>query len=129
MVEAKSQHHFFGNSILLGFARGAPIGVGAEALVQVTAVVVDQVVAAVDDLFGDEVGGAFSLGAVGFAGVEAIHALVVDGVYVRNFLQERRDVDERKQDDGAGELSGIDGRDQFFHRDDGGVFRAVGAGD
>jgi hypothetical protein len=36
---------------------------------------------------------------------------------------------ERQEDDGAGDLSGVEQIDEFFNRDDGGVFGAVGAGD
>jgi len=61
---------------------GPPVSVGAEALVEVAAVVVDEVVTVVDDFLGDEVGGALRLRAVGFAGVEAVHAFVVHRIDV-----------------------------------------------
>ncbi len=67
--------------------------------------------------------------AVGFAGIEAVHALVVDGIDVGDFLLEGLDVDERDEDDGAGDLGGVEGSDEFFDGDDGDVFGAVGAGD
>src|SRR6266851_9335712 len=69
VVEAKGQDHFLGGAVLGFTAGGAPVGVGAEAFVEVATVVVDEIVAAVDDFRGDEVGGAFGLCAVGFAGV------------------------------------------------------------
>ena len=98
VVEAEGEDHFLGGAVL-GFAAlpGRPVGVGAEALVEVAAVVVDEVVAAVDDFLGDEEGGAVGLRAVGFAGIEAVHAFVVDGIDVRDFQLEGRDVDERER--------------------------------
>src|SRR6476660_1829621 len=91
--------------------------------------IVDQEVAAIDDFFRDQERGALGLSAVGFAGIEAVHAFVVDGIDVRDFLEEGRNVDEREQNDGAGELGGINGGNQFFESDDGGVLGAMGAGD
>ncbi len=129
VIEAEGEDHFLGDAILLFPSRRAPVGVGAEAFVQVAAVVVDEVVAAVDDLFGDEERGALGLRAVGFAGVEAVHAFVVGGIDVGDFLLEGGDVDERNEDDDAGKLRGVEGGDEFFDGDDGGVFGAVGAGD
>src|SRR2546427_419959 len=129
VVEAEGENHFLGDAILLFPSRGAPVGVGAEAFVEVAAVVVDKVVAAVDDLFGDQEGGALGLRAVGFAGVEAVHAFVVGGIDVGDFLLEGGDVDERNENDDAGDLRGVEGVDEFFDGDDGSVLGAVGAGD
>ena len=129
VVQAESEDHFFRNAILLGLTCRAPIGVGAKAFVEVAAVVVDQVVAAVYDFFGDQERGALGLGAVYLSGVEAVHAFVVDRIYVGDFLKERRDVDQGKQDDRTGKLRGIDLRRKFFQGNDGGVFGAVRAGD
>src|SRR6266850_1248852 len=98
-------------------------------VIEVAAMVVDEIVATVDDLFGDEEGGALGLRAVGFAGVEAVHAFVVDGIDVGDFLFEGRDVDERNEDDDAGELRGVENVDEFFDGDDGGVFGAMRSGD
>ncbi len=70
--------------------------------------VVDQVVAAIDDLFGDEVGGAIGLRAIGFAGIEAVHALVVHRIDVRDFLFEGSNVDQRNEDDRAGDCGGVE---------------------
>ncbi len=102
---------------------------GAEALVEVAAVVVDEVVAAVDDFLGDEVGGTVGLRAVRFAGVEAVHAFVVHRIDVGDFLLERLNVDERDENDGAGNLRGVESGDEFFDGDDGDVFGAMSAGD
>ncbi len=128
VIEAEGEDHFLGGAVLGFAAGGAPVGVGAKALVEVAAVVVDEVVAAVDDFLGDEVGGALGLRAVGFAGVEAVHALVVDRIDMGNFLLEGLNVDERYEDDSAGDLGGVEGSDEFFDGDDGDVFGAVGAG-
>src|SRR5260370_358869 len=88
VVEAEGENHFFRGAVLRFAAGGSPVGVRAETLVEVAAVVVDEVVAAVDDFLGDEGGGAVGLRAVGFAGIETVHALVVDGIDVRDFLFE-----------------------------------------
>src|SRR5713226_9509050 len=129
VIEAEGEDHFLRGAVLGFAAGGAPVGVRAEALVEVAAVVVDEVVAAVDDFLGDEVRGALGLGAVGFAGIKAVHAFVVDGIDVGNFLFERLDVDERDEDYGAGNLGGVENGDEFFDGDDGDVFGAVSAGD
>jgi len=47
--------------------------------------VVNEVIAAVDDFLGDEERSALGLRAVGFAGIEAVHALVVDGITCGTF--------------------------------------------
>src|SRR5216684_2820822 len=129
VVEAEGKDHFLGGAVLGFAAGGAPVGVGAEAFVEVAAVVVDEVVAAVDDFLADEVRGALGLRAVEFAGVEAVHAFVVDGIDVGEFLLEGLDVDERDENDGAGELGGVEGGDELFDGDDGDVFGTVSAGD
>jgi len=80
----------------LGFlASRCPVRVRAEALVEIAAVVIDKIITSVDDLFGDKEGRTFSLGPIGLPGVEAIHALVIDGVNVRDLLFEGLNVDER----------------------------------
>jgi len=67
------------------------------------------------------------LRAVGFAGIEAVHALVVDGIDVGTFCSKDWDIDEWDENDGSGDLGGIEGGDELFNGDDGGVFGAVGA--
>src|ERR1700674_494942 len=129
VIKAEREDHFLGDAILLFPSRRSPVGVGAEAFVEVAAVIVDEEVTAVDDLFGDEEGGALGLRAVGFAGVEAVHAFVVDRIDVWDFLLKGSDVDERNEDDDAGDLGGVESIDKFFDGDDGGVFGAVSAGD
>jgi len=82
VIEAKGQNHFFRGAVLGFAADGGPVAVGAEALVEVAAVVVDEVVAAVDYFLCNEEGSAVGLGAVGFTWVEAVHAFVVHGIDV-----------------------------------------------
>jgi hypothetical protein len=91
-------------------------------------VVVDQVVAAINHFPRDQERSSLGLRAVGFARVEAIHALAVDRIDVRNLLKEGRDVDQREEHNRTGKLRWVDSGDQFLQRDDGGVFGAVGAG-
>src|SRR6267142_1091362 len=129
VIKTEGEDHFLGDAVLLFPSRRAPVGVGAEAFVKVAAVVVDEEVAAVDDLFGDEEGGALGLRAIGFAGVEAVHAFVVGGIDVGDFLLEGLDIYEWDEDDDAGDLGGVERGDEFFDGDDGGVLGAVGAGD
>ena len=61
-------------------ANGSPVGVRAEALVQITAVVVDQIITSIDDLLGDKKGRTFRLRPIGLPRVEAVHAFVIDRV-------------------------------------------------
>ena len=49
---------------------------------------IDQMIALLDHLFGDQVGRALSLRAVHLAGIEPIHALFIDRIEVRYFLLE-----------------------------------------
>src|SRR5258708_2082728 len=128
-IPAEGANFCLGGAILRFAAGGPPESVGRKGFVEFTAVVVDEIVAAVDDFLGDEVGGAFGLCAVGFAGVEAVHAFVVHRIDVRDFLLEGLNVDERNEDDGAGDLRGVESGDEFFDGDDGNIFSAVSAGD
>ncbi len=129
VIETEGEDHFLGGAVLGFAAGGPPVGVGAEAFVEVATVVVDEVVAAVDDFPGDEERGALGLRAIGFAGVETVHAFVVDGIDVRDFLLEGLDIDERDENDGASHLRGVEIGDEFLDGDDGDVFGAVGTGD
>src|SRR5467141_495865 len=129
VIKAEGEDHILGGAILRFPAGGSPVGVGGEALVEVAAMVVDEVIAAVDDFPGDEERSSLGLRAVGFAGIEAVHALVVDGIDVGNFLLEGLDIDEWDENDGAGDLLGVESGDELFNGNDGGVFGAVGAGD
>jgi hypothetical protein len=99
-----------------------------EALVEVAAVIVDQVVRAIHDLFGDEEGSAVRLRSIGFAWVEAVHALVIYRIDVRDLLFERSNVDQRNQDDRARKLSGVEINDQSFDGNYGNVFRPMRTG-
>ena len=75
------------------------------------------------------VGRAIGLRAGRIAGIEPVHALVVGRVDVRHELLERRHVDDRHEDQRAGELGRLDRVDQLLDRDDRRVFGAVRAGD
>src|SRR2546430_17047622 len=90
--------------------------------------IVDEVVTAVDNLFGNDIRRALGLRTVRFARIRAVHALVIDGIDVRNFLFEGRDVHKRNENDRARDLNRIELSNEFFNRDDGSVFRAVGSG-
>src|SRR5215469_9070694 len=129
VVQSKGEDHLFGFLVLGLLASGCPVRIRAEALVEIATVVVDKIIASVDDLCGDNKGCAFGLRSIGFPGVKAVHALVIDGVNVRYLLFEGGNVDERNQDDGAGDLRGIKQVDEFFNRDDGCVFGTVSARD
>jgi hypothetical protein len=80
-------------------------------------------------LFGDKKGRTFSLRPISFPRVEAVHALVIDGVNMGDLLFEGLNVDEGDKNNGAGDLRGIKLVDEFFNRDDGGVFSTVGTRD
>ena len=110
-------------------ASRCPVRVGAKALVEIAAVVVDKIITSIDDLFGDKKGRTFSLRPIGFPRVEAVHALAIDRVNMGNLLFEGLNVDEGNKDNGAGDLRRIKKVDEFFKRDDGGVFSTVCARD
>ena len=129
MVESKGEDHLFGYTVLGLLASRCPVRVRAEALVEIAAVVVDKIITSINDLLGDKKGCTFSLRPIGFPRVEAVHALVIDGVDVGNFLFERLNIDERNKNNGPADLRGIKQVDEFFNRDDGGVFSTVGARD
>src|SRR5207237_4259142 len=79
VIEAEGEDHFLGGAVLGFAASGAPVCVGAKALVEVAAMVVNEIVAAVDDFLSEEVGGALGWRAVGFGGLNWSHALFVAG--------------------------------------------------
>jgi len=107
VVESKGEDHRFGYAVLGLLATRSPIRVRAEALVEIAAVVVDKIITSIDDLFGDKKGRTFSLRPIGFPRVEAVHALVIDGVNMGDLLFEGLNVDEGDKDNGAGDLRGI----------------------
>ena len=129
VVESKGEDHLFGYVVLGLLSSGCPVRVRAEALVEIAALVVDKIITSIDDLFRDKEGRTFSLRPIGFPRVEAVHALVIDGVNMRDLLFEGLNVDEGDKNDGAGDLRGIKLVDEFFNRDDGGVFSTVGTRD
>jgi hypothetical protein len=92
----------------LGFlASRCPVGVRAQALVEIAAVVVDKIITSIDNLFGDKKGCTFSLCPIRFPRVEAVHALVIDGVDMRDLLFEGFNVYEGEKDNGARDLRRI----------------------
>ncbi len=72
---------------------------------------IDQIVGFIDHFPGDQERSALGLRAVLFSGVEAVHAFVIDGIDVRDFLFEGSDIDERKNDHGAGNLCWVEAAD------------------
>jgi len=107
VVESKGEDHLFGYTVLGLLASRCPVRVRAEALVEIAAVVVDKIITSIDNLFGDNKGRTFSLRPIVFPRVKAVHALVIDGVNMRDFLFEGLNVDEGYKDNGAGDLRGI----------------------
>jgi hypothetical protein len=107
VVEPKGEDHLFGYTVLGLFASGCPVRVGAKALVEISAVVVDKIITSIDDLFSDKKGRTFSLRPIGLPRVEAVHALAIDRVNMGNLLFEGLNVDEGDKDNGAGDLRGI----------------------
>src|ERR1051325_962333 len=90
---------------------------------------IDQVIALLYNLFGDEIRSTLGLTAVDLARIEAIHAFLVHRVDVRHLLLERLNINERHNDHSAGDFRRIQHRDDFLERDDRSVFRAVRTGD
>ena len=114
MVESKGEDHLFGYTVLGLLASRCPVGVRAQALVEIAAVVVDKIITSIDDLFSDKKGRTLSLRPISFPRVEAVHALVIDGVHMGDLLFEGLNVDEGDKDNGAGDLRGIKSVDEFF---------------
>jgi hypothetical protein len=129
VIESKGEDHLFGYMVLGLLASRCPVRVRAKALVEIAAVVVDKKITSFDHLFGDKKGRTFSLRPISFPRVEAVHALVIDGVNMGDLLFEGLNVDEGDKNNGAGDLRGIKLVDEFFNRDDGGVFSTVGTRD
>ena len=115
--------------VLLLVAGHRPVAVRPQVFVEVAAVQIDQVIAALDDLLRHDVRRAIGLRALRIARIEPVHVLVVRRVDVRHDALERRDVHERHQDERAGELRRLDRVDQLLDRDDRRVLRAVRARD
>ena len=114
-----------GNRILLLIAGLGPITIGAQVFIEIAAVIIDEVVAALHDLLGDEVRNPVGLGAIDFAGIKAVHALAVHRIHMRHFLQERWNVHQRQNNDGPGKLRWINPRNKLFQGNYRCVFRAV----
>ena len=91
--------------------------------------VVDQVVALLDDLPGNGPRDSFRLGSIGLSRIEPVHVLAVHGIEVRNFLQEGCDVQERHDDQRSGQARGIGRLRQLLQGDDRRVLGPVRAGD
>ena len=107
MVESKGEDHLSGDTVLDLLAGRCPVRVRTEALVEIAAVVVDKIITSINDLLGDKKGCTFSLRPIGFPRVEAVHALVIDGIHMGDLLFEGLNVDERDKDNGAGDFRGI----------------------
>jgi hypothetical protein len=129
VVEAEREDHAARDVVELRVSGLRPVGVRAQVLVEVAAVQVDEVVAALHDLPRHREQRALGLRSVGAPRVETVHALAVHRIDVRDLLLERRDVHERDEDDGPRERRRIERRDQFLHRRDRRVLGAVRAGD
>ena len=127
VIQAEGEHHAARKVVLLLTAGHRPVAVRPQVFIEVAAVQVDQVIAFLYNLFRDHVRRALGLRPAHGARIEPIHALVVDGIDMRHEALERRDVDERHEDQRAGELRGIDRVDQLPDRDDRGVFGTMRA--
>ena len=103
VVEAEREHHAERCGVLGGAAGLLPVRVRPQVLVDVAAVEVDEVIAPLDDLRGDGVRGPLGLRAIRTPGIHAIHVLAVHRVEVRHDLRERRHVEQRHDDERAGE--------------------------
>jgi hypothetical protein len=86
---------------------------------------VDQVIALLDDLFGNQIRSAVGLGPVHLARIKAVHALLINRIYVGNFLFERLNVDERNDDYSSRNLGGIEQADHLLERNDRSVFSSM----
>ena len=88
--EAEREDHAARRRVLLLVARLDPVAVGAQVLVEIAAVEVDEGVAPLHDLARHGEERALRLRAVGLARIEAVHALAVHRIHVRDLLLEGR---------------------------------------
>ena len=96
----------------------APVGVGAQRLVAVARMDVDEVIGAVDDLPGDHRGDALRDGPVRFPRVDAIQVRPIERTVVNGAAEERRHVGDVDEQQRALELGGIDLGTQALQCDD-----------
>ena len=94
VIESEGEREIARDAINLFISGDGVVAVGAKVFVKIAAVQIDQVIGFVDDLLRHQERDAIGLRAVHFAGIKAIHTFIVDGIYVRNFLLEGRNVDE-----------------------------------
>ena len=106
-----------------------PVSVGAQRLVAVPGVDVDEVVRPLNDLAGDGVGDPLGYGAVAFAGIDTVQVLAVDRAVVDGPPQERRQVRHVHEQHRAGEARRIELAPHTLQCDDGRDFVAVRPGD
>ena len=98
VIKAEGEHHSARSCVELLVSCFGPIGIWTQTLVEVSAMQVNQVVAFFDYLLSDQPGCAFGLRAVRIARIKAVHALAVNGIYVRHFLLEGSKIHERNDD-------------------------------
>jgi hypothetical protein len=128
VIESEGEREVARDAINFFIPGNSVVAVRAKVFVEIAAMEIDQVVRFVDDLLRDQERNAVGLRAVHFAGIKSIHTFIVDGIYVRNFLLKRWNVDERNQNYCAGNLRRVERGDHPLDGDNGGVFRAVRAG-
>jgi hypothetical protein len=90
---------------------------------------VDQVLRAVDDLTGEDVGNPLRNAAVGLSGEDAVQVLVVSGRVVDGAAEERRHVRHVDHQDRARQLLRVDRRPEPLQREDRRVLCTVRARD
>ena len=88
MIEAEGEDHAAGERVLIGAAGLVPVGIWPQALVEVAAVEIDDVIGLLDDLRRDQVRRAIGLRAVHLPRVHPVHVLAVGRIEMRhNFLE------------------------------------------
>ena len=98
VIEPEGQHHSARGRVEPFVSRFRPVGVRTQALVEVAAVQIDQVVAFLDNFFCDQPGGPFGLCTVCIARIKTIHALPICGIHMRYFLFEGTEIHQRNDD-------------------------------
>ena len=118
MVETECANELEPGRILRGASAAIPVAIRAKIFVEIAAVQVDDDVGWRDDLLRDGRERALRLRSVRIARLARVHPLAIDRIHVGRHRLEGRDVEQRRNDDGSGELRGVDARDQLLKRDD-----------
>ena len=128
VVEPEGEHHAARDGVHLLLSGVGPVRVAAQVLVQIAAVKIHHVVALLEHLPGHGPGDPLGLRALRLPGIEAVHALAIHRIQMRNHLRERCLVEQRQDHQGSRKAGRVHRLRQFLHGQDRRILRAVRAG-